>query len=118
MVVHRSASPDGLAEHQNDKFNYVDITKDLVFDAEKPGSLNSNKDSDSTDKPLKNGVDFDDLLPQIGNFGNYQIILFLLLAPYTLFYVFVYFTQIFITLVPNDYWCNVPELLHLEASDR
>lgn len=63
-------------------------------------------------------VDFDDLLPYLGSFGRYQIILFLLMAPYTVFYVFVYFTQIFITLIPNDYWCNVPELQHLEASDR
>lgn len=98
------------------KINHVDITKDVVFDVEKPGSSNGSKDA--KDKPPKTGVDFDDLLPHIGNFGNYQIILFLLLAPYTLFYVFVYFTQIFITLVPNDYWCNVPELVQLNASDR
>lgn len=66
----------------------------------------------------KKNVDFDDLLPYLGSFGKYQIILFLLMAPYTVFYVFVYFTQIFITLVPNDYWCNIPELQHLEPSDR
>lgn len=113
-----AGSDEGAEEHHKNKINFVDITKDVVFDVEKPGSVNSRKDSDCTDKPLKNGVDFDDLLPHIGNFGKYQIILFLLLAPYTLFYVFVYFTQIFITLVPNDYWCNVPELLHLEPSDR
>lgn len=116
MVVHRSASPEEVAElHKNKN---VDMTKDLVFHAKKPGSLNGNNDSECKDKPLKNGVDFDDLLPHIGNFGTYQILLFFLLAPYTLFYVFVYFTQIFITLVPNNFWCNVPELLHLESSDR
>lgn len=111
---------EGIEENHRNKVNHVNVTKDLVFDVEKPksGSSNGSKDSECKDKPLKNGVDFDDLLPQIGNFGNYQIILFILLAPYTLFYVFVYFTQIFITLVPNDYWCNVPELLHLDASDR
>lgn len=70
------------------------------------------------DKSSRENVDFDDLLPYIGSFGKYQIILFLLMAPYTVFYVFVYFTQIFITLIPNDYWCNVPELRHLEPSDR
>lgn len=118
-VDNRPASPkEEPREHHKNKINYVDVTMDVVFDAEKPGSLNGSKDSDYKDKPLKNGVDFDDLLPHIGNFGKYQIILFVLLAPYTLFYVFVYFTQIFITLVPNDYWCNVPELIHLEASDR
>lgn len=70
------------------------------------------------DKSSRENVDFDDLLPYVGSFGTYQIILFLLMAPYTVFYVFVYFTQIFITLIPNDYWCNVPELRHLEPSDR
>lgn len=115
-LVHNPA--EGIEENHPNKVNHLDITKDLVFDVDKPksGSLNGSKENECKDKPLN--VDFDDLLPQIGNFGNYQIILFILLAPYTLFYVFVYFTQIFITLVPNDYWCNVPELLHLEASDR
>lgn len=69
-------------------------------------------------KPAIKNVDFDDLLPYIGSFGTYQKYLFLLMAPYTVFYVFVYFTQIFITLIPNDYWCNVPELSHLQPSDR
>lgn len=104
---------EGTSEYNKNIVNEVNITKDLVFDVDKPKSTIGGKD-----QPLKTDIDFDDLLPHIGNFGNYQIILFLLLAPYTLFYVFVYFTQIFITLVPNDYWCNVPELLHLEASDR
>ncbi len=118
-VDKRSTSPiDGLDEHHKNKIFNVNITRDMVFDAEKPGSLNTINGSACKEKSLKNGVDFDDLLPHIGNFGKYQIILFVLLAPYTLFYVFVYFTQIFITLVPNDFWCNVPELSDLEASDR
>lgn len=66
----------------------------------------------------KQDVDFDDIIPHFGNFGKYQIILFLLLGPYTFFFVFVYFTQIFITLIPEKYWCNVPELQHLELEDR
>lgn len=103
----------GRTEYPEIKVNSEDI-----YEVEKPGSINSKKDKDVTDKTLKNDVDFDDLLPQIGNFGNYQIILFLLLAPYTFFYVFVYFTQIFITLIPNDYWCNVPELQDWDPSDR
>lgn len=118
LNVNYSASSEGLDGHHKNKLNYLNVTSDLNFVVEKPGSLDNSKGRNDEDKPLKNGVDFDDLLPQIGNFGNYQIILFLLLAPYTLFYVFVYFTQIFITLVPNDYWCNVPELLHLEPTDR
>lgn len=66
----------------------------------------------------KEDVDFDDLIPHFGNFGKYQIILFILLAPYTLFFVFVYFTQIFITLIPEKYWCNVPELEDLTLEER
>lgn len=98
----------GSPKYQKRNVNRVD----LIFGVESPG------DKDNKNRQIKNSVDFDDLLPHIGNFGTYQIILFLLLAPYTLFYVFVYFTQIFITLIPNNYWCNVPELQHLELSDR
>ncbi|KAG4065765.1 hypothetical protein HA402_012443 [Bradysia odoriphaga] len=116
-VENHAAPPETLEGGSREiKISYIDIPKDSPLYEEKSDKINGNKDS--VDKPLKDGVDFDDLLPHIGNFGTYQRILFLLLAPYTLFYVFVYFTQIFITLVPDDYWCNVPELLHLEASDR
>lgn len=93
----------------------------------KDGFVNAGFESEKSDTVLsddvdkgksKVDVDFDDLIPHIGNFGKYQIILFLLLAPYTFFFVFVYFTQIFITLIPEQYWCNVPELQHLELEDR
>jgi len=103
----------GSADCPEIKVNSAD-----VYEVQKPSSINSNKENGFKDKPLNNDVDFDDLLPQIGNFGKYQIILFLLLAPYTFFYVFVYFTQIFITLIPDDYWCHVPELQHWDPSDR
>lgn len=55
-------------------------------------------------------VVFDDLLPHIGEFGRYQKQLFFYLIPITFFLVFVYFAQIFITLVPENHWCHVPEL--------
>lgn len=54
-------------------------------------------------------ADFDDILPHIGEFGTYQIILFLLTAPFCFFLAFSYFSQVFITLIP-DHWCAVPEL--------
>lgn len=63
-------------------------------------------------------MDFDDLLPHIGEFGRYQKILFLLMIPYASFLVFVYFTQIFITLVPEKHWCYVPELQNLSVDER
>ena len=54
-------------------------------------------------------TDFDDVLPYIGEFGTYQIVLFFLTAPFCFFLAFSYFSQVFITLVP-DHWCRVPQL--------
>ncbi|KAL1117760.1 hypothetical protein AAG570_004075 [Ranatra chinensis] len=62
--------------------------------------------------------DFDDLLPHIGEFGLYQKLLFLMMIPFTFSVAFVYFTQIFLTLVPEEHWCMVPELQHLPLSQR
>ncbi|XP_069680629.1 organic cation transporter protein [Periplaneta americana] len=66
----------------------------------------------------KSVMDFDDMLPHIGEFGLYQKLLFLLLAPFAFFVAFVYFTQIFITVTPEQYWCNVPELAALTPEQR
>lgn len=63
-------------------------------------------------------IDFDDLLPHLGEFGRYQKILFLLMIPFAFFVAFVYFSQIFITLVPEEHWCAIPELSHLTAEQR
>lgn len=63
-------------------------------------------------------IDFDDLLPHIGEFGRYQKILFLLMIPFAFFVAFVYFSQIFITLVPEEHWCFVPELAGLTVEQR
>lgn len=71
--------------------------------------------NDSSNEP---SMDFDDLLPHIGEFGLYQKILFLLMIPFAFSVAFVYFTQIFITLVPEEHWCNVPELHNLSREDR
>lgn len=63
-------------------------------------------------------MDFDDMLPHVGEFGLYQKILFTALAPFAFFVAFVYFTQIFITVTPEGYWCNIPELQNLTAEQR
>lgn len=55
-------------------------------------------------------TDFDDVLPHVGEFGAYQIGLFFLTAPFCFFLAFSYFSQVFITLVP-EHWCLVPDLV-------
>lgn len=85
-----------------------------------PSIIHKYKDNKNANelKSTCNFMDFDDLLPHIGEFGRYQKILFLLMIPYATFLVFVYFTQIFITLVPEHHWCFVPELQHLSVDER
>ncbi|KAJ8870170.1 hypothetical protein PR048_029183 [Dryococelus australis] len=63
-------------------------------------------------------IDFDDVLPHMGEFGLYQKILFVLLAPFAFFVTFTYFTQIFVTLVPDEHWCRVPQLANLTLDQR
>ncbi|KAM3955408.1 carcinine transporter [Aphomia sociella] len=62
--------------------------------------------------------DLDDLFPYIGGFGWYQRMLFLLMIPYSFFFAFVYFAQIFMTVVPTEHWCYVPELENMTVFER
>lgn len=78
-------------------------------------TINPTTISTDEEKPL---LDFDDLLPMIGEFGLYQKMLFLMMIPFACFVAFVYFAQIFITLVPEEHWCKIPELDHLNVADR
>ncbi|KRK01260.1 uncharacterized protein Dyak_GE20524, isoform B [Drosophila yakuba] len=57
-------------------------------------------------------IDFDDLLPMIGQFGRFQIRLFLFMIPFCFITAFVYLGQIFMCLSPPKYYCFVPELSH------
>ncbi|KAK4014106.1 hypothetical protein OUZ56_026651 [Daphnia magna] len=54
-------------------------------------------------------MDFDDVLPFIGEFGTYQIILFFLTAPFCFFMAFIVFSQVFVTLI-DVHTCHVPQL--------
>ncbi|XP_070141844.1 solute carrier family 22 member 1 isoform X2 [Drosophila kikkawai] len=55
-------------------------------------------------------IDFDDLLPMLGQFGWFQKRLFLFMIPFCYITAFVYLGQIFMTLTPNDFHCFEPEL--------
>ncbi|KAL7293635.1 hypothetical protein TKK_0012717 [Trichogramma kaykai] len=61
---------------------------------------------------------FDDILPYIGEAGRYQWFLFVILLPFTFVYAFLYFAQFFITLVPEEYWCKVPDLMNANLTDE
>ncbi|XP_015590153.1 carcinine transporter [Cephus cinctus] len=62
-------------------------------------------------KEKRSNVSFDDILPDIGDFGKYQWCLMFALFPYIISYVVLYFSQIFITIVPEERWCKVDALI-------
>jgi hypothetical protein len=66
-------------------------------------------DETSLPEKLSPPIDFDYVLPFIGEFGTYQMILFFLAAPFCFFEAFSLFSQVFITLVPG-HSCHVPQL--------
>ncbi|KAH8366149.1 hypothetical protein KR093_009748, partial [Drosophila rubida] len=63
-------------------------------------------------------LDFDDLLPEIGEFGLYQRILFVLMIPFSYIASFVYLSQIFMTLPPDNYYCYVRELASIQNEEE
>ncbi|XP_017878090.2 organic cation transporter protein [Ceratina calcarata] len=50
-----------------------------------------------------------------GEFGAYQKYLFGMLFFFCLFLTFVYFSQLFLTVVPKEHWCKVPEIKNFSA---
>lgn len=85
------------------------------------GSLDTKK---KMDDGVEGGVvkprieTFDDILPYVGEAGRYQWFLFVILLPFTFVYAFLYFAQFFITLIPEQYWCRVPELQNLTIAQQ
>lgn len=102
----KDTSPDGLS---------ASASSEAGFPAAKSGCKSDDQENDP-EQPKD--MDFDDLLPHIGEFGTYQRILFVLMIPFAFFVAWVYFSQIFITLVPEKHWCRVPELENFTVEER
>lgn len=62
-------------------------------------------------------LDFDDILPLLGGFGVYQVLLIVMLIPFLYIIAYVYFSQFFMTLVPK-HWCKIDELMHMAQKER
>ncbi|XP_066602060.1 carcinine transporter-like isoform X2 [Prorops nasuta] len=61
---------------------------------------------------------FDDILPFVGDFGKYQCMLLFSLFPYSVAYATLYFSQFFLTLVPQEHWCKIDELIEQNYTQR
>ncbi|XP_076238886.1 carcinine transporter-like [Calliopsis andreniformis] len=55
---------------------------------------------------------FDDVLPYVGDYGRYQLLLLLSLLPHAVTYAVLYFSQFFITIIPTEHWCRIDELIN------
>ncbi|XP_038209402.1 carcinine transporter-like [Zerene cesonia] len=73
--------------------------------------LNKKEPSDDSDA-------LDSVIMHMGEMGLYQKLLFVMMAPFGIFFAFVYFVQMFIAATPQNHWCRVPELQHLDAEVR
>lgn len=114
-------SNDGYISDPNDENSrkpqesvVVGKKSELSLDFLKKGVIKESENDNKIGEPFE----FDDLLPHLGEFGLYQKILFLLMIPFACNVAFVYFAQIFITIVPGNYWCRVPELANLTIEER
>lgn len=104
--------PNKVAISDNGYLNPAFVLENVSNEAEV--TITDNPDSSSAQKQ----IEFDDLLPYIGEFGTYQKLLFLLMIPFNFFLAFVYFAQIFITLVPAEHFCRMPALLNQSLESR
>lgn len=111
---------EGMIEsNSNDKNHALEIKQGFANPVFVPdGCQTSGNIDDKEKKTEKEAFEFDDLLPYVGEFGIYQKILFLLMIPFAFFVAWVYFSQIFIAIVPEHHWCWVPELANLTVEER
>ncbi|CAH0698722.1 unnamed protein product [Spodoptera exigua] len=71
-----------------------------------------------TKKPKNDADALDAVLSHIGDMGRYQKLLFIVMMPFGIFFAFVYFVQMFIAATPQNHWCAIPELAHLDMEVR
>ncbi|XP_067002469.2 carcinine transporter [Anabrus simplex] len=76
------------------------------------------KEQQSSTNSGGDGMDLDDLLPQVGEYGRYQkLLLWLVCLPACLPCGFAAFNQLFMTGVP-PHWCRIPELEGIPSTVR
>lgn len=133
LVVASSTQTQNTQKSNNDNENgYTNVAFECDQERSKQGdafsdvklsdlNINNEKNAvncETTEITETANLDFDDVLPHLGEFGRYQQVLFLLMIPFAFFVAFIYFTQIFITLVPDSHWCRIPELENLTRNER
>jgi len=107
-----------FSDETSKRLQVIDLgnTPHLPSYLETPPSVVCEKPPPDKEPPTEGLMDFDDLLPYIGEFGIYQKCLFLFMIPFAFFVAFVYFSQFFMGLVPESHWCQVPELISANLS--
>lgn len=97
-----------MADHDSDAEAEVAFGMQPKAAAAAASASNGRKDKKPPVQTLS--VDFDAILPHIGEMGRYQIVLYLLMCiPATLPAAFLAFNQVFLSATP-DHWCHVSEL--------
>ncbi|XP_041973942.1 carcinine transporter-like [Aricia agestis] len=64
------------------------------------------------------GDALESVITHVGEIGRYQKLLFFCMAPFGMFWSFLYFGQMFITVTPQEHWCKVPDLADLTPELR
>ncbi|KAJ2951539.1 hypothetical protein O0L34_g13688 [Tuta absoluta] len=72
----------------------------------------------TSDKPGDAGEALDVVLNHVGSFGRYQKWLFVAMLPFGISMASIYYVSLFTIATPNSFWCNVPELEHLDLELR
>ncbi|KAH8392231.1 hypothetical protein KR215_003561 [Drosophila sulfurigaster] len=81
--------------------------------------LRQQRNKPEAQESVDEAFDLDDLLPIIGEFGKYQkLLVFGICLPACIPCGFCAFNQLFMADTPDDYWCRVPQLQHLDLEQR